>query len=308
MPPQPRYDSALEELADVGIATAGGAPRRVATSSIRIGAGQAAGQLWPEHRHREHELLWGVTGGLTVSTPAASHLVPRGLAVWIPAGTVHEVHASSGTSVNCSWIAPELTSGPAPVVRTIAVSRLLAETLHHLEGPDLDDARRGRAELFAGDLLTAHVDRPHLALASLPLPRSRDLRALADAILDDPADAITIADLAAAHGLSLRTLTRRFRAETGMPLAQWRGRARIGAAARSLALGVPPRQAAREAGFASPSAFGAAFRRLTGVTPRAYAELMLPQREDRASWPERDSAWPVHVTSGATLGVERGII
>ncbi|GAA4815471.1 helix-turn-helix domain-containing protein [Nocardioides caeni] len=290
MPTEPLHDSPLEELVDHGVATVVGTARRVATNHLDIGATQAAGQLWPAHSHAEHELLWGVTGGLTVSTPTGSHVVPRGLALWIPSGTLHEVHASAGAALSCTWFAADLTAGPAAASGTttsIVVSRLLAETLRHLDDPALDDERRGRAEAFAGDLVTGHTRHLPTFPLSLPLPHSPDLRALADAILDDPSDTSTVGDLAVANGLSPRTLTRRFQAETGMPLAQWRTRARIGAATRALALGVPPTRVARQTGFATPSAFGATFRRLTGVSPRAYAAIVRP-RAELSAWPDRD--------------------
>lgn len=71
-------------------------------------------------------------------------------------------------------------------------------------------------------------------------------------------------------GASGRTLARAFLAETGVPFGRWRNRARLHAALTPPADGEPVGKVARRIGYASPSAFVAAFRRGTGTTPASY--------------------------------------
>ena len=71
-------------------------------------------------------------------------------------------------------------------------------------------------------------------------------------------------------GLSRRQLERVFRADTGLSLGQYRERARLLAALPRLAAGEPVARVATDVGYATPSAFGAMFRRVLGVSPTAY--------------------------------------
>jgi transcriptional regulator GlxA family with amidase domain len=82
---------------------------------------------------------------------------------------------------------------------------------------------------------------------------------------------LSLADVAAHAGLSVRTLNRRFRAEAGVTPMQWLAEARIRRAQELLETtdhGVD--RIAHLAGFASPTNFRAQFKRACGVTPRVY--------------------------------------
>ena len=104
----------------------------------------------------------------------------------------------------------------------------------------------------------------------LPLPSDPRARAFAERLLADPGGEAAFADLARNAGASLRTLQRRFQAETGLSLEAWRGRARMQQAVVSLSGGAPVTEAALDAGYQSPSAFIAAFKRAFGVTPAPW--------------------------------------
>ncbi len=86
----------------------------------------------------------------------------------------------------------------------------------------------------------------------------------------DPGDPRALADWAAALGVSPRTLTRAFRAETGLSLGGWQAAVRAQRAVLLLAAGERVDEVAEAVGYASASAFGAAFRRQTGRAPSAF--------------------------------------
>ena len=67
-----------------------------------------------------------------------------------------------------------------------------------------------------------------------------------------------------------RTLARAFLAGTGMTFSQWRRLVRLQAALPELAAGHAVGTVARHVGYQTPSAFVAAFRQETGLTPAAY--------------------------------------
>ena len=98
----------------------------------------------------------------------------------------------------------------------------------------------------------------------LPLPVDPRARAVASALRVDPAAGLPDA-LA-----SRRTLERLFRAETGLSIGQYRERARLLAALPRLASGEPVARVAADVGYATPSAFGAMFKRVLGVSPTRY--------------------------------------
>jgi AraC-like DNA-binding protein len=103
----------------------------------------------------------------------------------------------------------------------------------------------------------------------LSLPTVRDARLLrvTRALATDPADQRDLAAFAELAGASVRTLARLFRAETGITFQQWRRQLRMTEALARVAQGESPARAAAQVGYASPPAFGAAFRGVFGTTP-----------------------------------------
>ncbi len=69
-----------------------------------------------------------------------------------------------------------------------------------------------------------------------------------------------------------RTLTRLFRAETGLGFRSWVTTVRVKCSIESLAEGATVAEAGRSVGYATTSAFGVAFRRVTGLTPGAFRQ------------------------------------
>jgi AraC-like DNA-binding protein len=102
------------------------------------------------------------------------------------------------------------------------------------------------------------------------MPAEERARRVADALAADPGDGRTLAEWGREVGASARTLARAFAADTGLPFGRWRGLLRLQASIAALAAGEPVGNVARHVGYESASAFVAAFRRETGMTPAAY--------------------------------------
>ena len=90
---------------------------------------------------------------------------------------------------------------------------------------------------------------------------------VADALAADPADTPRIRDLAAELGVSARTLERAFIADAGLAVGEWRQRMRICRSIALLAGGGTVKDVALEAGYSTPSAFVAVFKKYAGTTP-----------------------------------------
>jgi AraC family transcriptional regulator len=109
----------------------------------------------------------------------------------------------------------------------------------------------------------------HREIGTLPLSR---LRRVTDYIREHLDQHLTLAQLGAVVYMSPYHFARLFQHSTGLPPHRFVVRARIDHAA-SLLLAAPEPSIARisqTVGFRTPSHFATVFRRLMGVTPRAY--------------------------------------
>jgi transcriptional regulator GlxA family with amidase domain len=89
---------------------------------------------------------------------------------------------------------------------------------------------------------------------------------------------LRIADLAAAFGLSERTLSRRFAAATGRGPAAYLQHARIHPAMRLLEMASEPvDQVRRRVGYTDPAAFRRVFKQATGMSPSRYRDAYGPR-------------------------------
>lgn len=212
-----------------------------------------------------HELTFAARGHLEVIAAGVRHIVPTDRAVWIPAGVHHTLVMRAPISMRSLFVA----AGVAPLddrVRTVAVTPLLRELILYVTRLGALDVRHPVQARLAGvlfDLLRAAEDVP----LDLPAPRDPRAQRFADLVTRDPGDARTTHQLARAAGGSLRTLERCFLAETGLGVGAWRRRVRLFHAVRLLEAGASVTSVALDVGYASVSAFSAAFARQFGRSP-----------------------------------------
>jgi AraC-like DNA-binding protein len=98
--------------------------------------------------------------------------------------------------------------------------------------------------------------------------------AVADAMREGPAD-LRVSDVAAQHGLSMRSLQRLFRAHVGVSPKWVLQRYRLHEAAERMAAGeeTDPATLALDLGYFDQAHFGNDFRRYVGIPPAAYAAM-----------------------------------
>jgi AraC-like DNA-binding protein/quercetin dioxygenase-like cupin family protein len=224
------------------------------------------GEHAPRHEHRRAQLLYATTGVMRIATDAAAYVVPPGRALWVPAGLPHAVTTQGPVAMRALFLRADAAgAGPAGVA-VLAVSALLRELILAACAGPLEWDLAGRGGHLAALILDEIARAPTLPLA-VPEPRDPRLMRLAEALRDDPASGLTLEGWADAVGASARTLSRLFRAETGMSFGVWRQQLRLAEASALLAQGLPPARAAAAVGYASAPAFGAAFRAAFGTTP-----------------------------------------
>jgi AraC-like DNA-binding protein len=218
------------------------------------------------HAHDSHQLVWAANGVLTVVADAGTWVLPPSRALWLPAGVPHETIASERSTMRTLYLdasaCPIRWDSPIPVVAT----RLLGALIEHLNHGSLNPGHRSRAEALVFDLL----EPVEIATIQVRMPKDERALEVADALISNPADTRNLAAWGRQVGTSGRTLTRAFLAGTGISFSRWRTSVRLQAALPLLAASEPVANVAGYVGYDTASAFIAAFRRETGVTPGAY--------------------------------------
>ncbi|MFJ3490496.1 helix-turn-helix domain-containing protein [Leifsonia aquatica] len=236
-------------------------------SIIRAESEVPSGPLeWESHAHPLHELVWVRGGTMTTRVGGRVFTVSEGSGLWLPAGAEHAGRLTAGVEFFDAFFAPERTPVAFDGPTVIAMSPLLESLLTHLARTDLDAAARARSEAVVFDVL-APAEQP----LALRVPGDSRIDAIAEALLADPADDRGLEEWARQLGLSERTITRAFRQTTGLSFVQWRQALRVHQALALLAEGWDVQQTSERLGYAQPSTFIAAFRRVMGTTPGAYA-------------------------------------
>ncbi|MFE7506242.1 helix-turn-helix domain-containing protein [Promicromonospora sp. NPDC057488] len=226
---------------------------------------------WEPHVHTAHELVWVRHGTLTARVGAQVFTVSEGFGLWLPAGQEHAGRLTAGVELYDAFFAPgRTTAGQTPpgldTTTVVAMVPVLQALLVHLARPDLDPAARARAEAVVLDVLV-----PSDRQLAVRLPADDRVETIVEALLADPADERSLDEWARSSGTSARTITRVFRATTGLSFAQWRQAVRVHRSLELLDAGHPVQDVADELGYAHPSTFIDAFRRVMGTTPGAFA-------------------------------------
>lgn len=244
------------------IGQAAGAVGAVAFGDFRL----PGGTWFPWHAHPSHQLAWTPRAVITVNVADAHWVLPPTRALWLPAGITHRTGAPKRTVLRGIYADPARCPIRWDEPTMVEVSPLLRELLEYLGRDGLGAARRHRAERLMFDLLTPVRAIP----VGVRMPSDPRAHTVAETLAQNPADQRTVDQFAAQAGVSGRTLARLFLDGTGLTFGAWRTQVRLRAALPLLAAGVPLSGVARRVGYATPSAFVAAFRREVGVPPGRY--------------------------------------
>lgn len=229
-----------------------------------------ARHYFPEHMHRWNQMVYAISGVLTVAVEGRSFVISPEQAVWLPTGVQHRVGSLLGAEFRSLWIAAgagkDLPSSPT-VIGVMPLLKALIVEATGIEGQGDGDGYAGRVTALILDQLRRALPLP----GALPWPRGgSSLTMLCEALYADPADPRGPGAWGRELGMSERTLARRFEAELGMSLRSWRRRLRLFKAVELLGSGLDVTRTAMELGYSSTSAFVYAFRTDTGCSPQAY--------------------------------------
>lgn len=228
------------------------------------------GFRFPAHQHRWPQLVYASEGALSVTTSLTTWIVPPSRAVWVPSDLRHEVGAIGPTKMRTLYVQPDLAShAHGATCQVLDISPLFREMILHILAIGYLEKHQPAHARLAGVLLDLIKDSQQLPL-SIPMLQDPCARRIAKRLLRGRDLGLSLDQIASASGVSLRTLERRFRSETGWSLGRWRQQARLLQALQLLAKGTSVSKVAREVGYESPSAFVSMFRKSLGSTPRRY--------------------------------------
>ncbi len=228
-----------------------------------------SGHLIPLHQHSRSQFLYASSGVMTVKTVKGIWVVPPLRAVWIPANTLHEIEVSGHLSMRTLYIDSETFPGPSSECCVIAVTPLLRELiLYAIALPKLYPI--GGEEERVLTVILDQISSVDMTFLELPIPEDQRLKKIYDHLSSNPSDMRSLVEWGREVGATARTLSRRFRLETGMSFGQWRQQVKIMEALRRLGMNKPVTTVAIELGYDSPSAFISMFKKNLGQTPGTY--------------------------------------
>jgi AraC-like DNA-binding protein len=235
------------------------------------------GQVVPLHYHHEDQLVYACRGVMSVQTSDGTWVVPPQRAVWIPARMPHSIVMSGSVSMRTLYLRAWLARSLPRHCCVVNVSALLKELiLHACTFPTLTKRVKIQAHLIA--FIVDQLQTVHSIPLQLPNPSDARTKRVADILSADPSDPRSLDEICRRAGASKRTIERLFQQETQMTLGEWRRQLRLLRSMRLLAADEKITHVALEAGYSTPSAFIAMFRRAFGTTPSRYFEKPAPDK------------------------------
>jgi len=227
------------------------------------------GRVIPDHLHPEDQLVYASQGVMTVRTSAGTWVVPAQRAVWIPARIPHSIRMSGAVSMRTIYLRARMLKRLPRACRVVNVSPLLQNLIVHLCVHE-KLSRKSKIHAHLIDVLIDQLETVKTVPLQLPTPSDPRGARVAATLQSDTGESRSVDWACRQAGASKRTIERIFRQETRLSLGKWRQQLRLMKSLQSLAAGEKISSAALEAGYSTPSAFIAMFRKALGTTPRKY--------------------------------------
>lgn len=224
------------------------------------------------HSHSKGQLFSLQSGLAVLETAAGIWMLPPGRCAWIPPGCRHSMR-SCGNIVGWSiYLAASLCKTLPAHPAILSLSSLLSEIVFRIaewkQNPPTPEFRRHLLAVLCDEIQNAN----HQPL-NLPMPSDPRLKRFVEEISKEPHSERDLNEWARFTGMSKRSLLRNFQQETGMTIGQWRQHLRILVALEKLSNGCSVTETCGAVGYSSLSAFIKTFRRIVGMTPRAYSRV-----------------------------------
>ncbi|QUJ66610.1 helix-turn-helix transcriptional regulator [Photobacterium sp. GJ3] len=219
------------------------------------------------HQHHKGQILYAPQGCMRFVLDKAICVLPPTRAVWIPPRTPHRAVMTNVVAYRSLYFEGSVFDGPSEVTQ-IEVNDLLRALIEKMafwpwDKPESEMAKT--TALFWEEFYLAKRQEYQLPVpADVRLTRFRTQMTL-DTFLAPPAS-----ELALSLGVSTKTLSRIFKADTGMSYQDWRQQWRILKAIELLSADMLVADVSAWLEFSSDSAFIAFFKQQTGKTPLSF--------------------------------------
>ncbi|MCK7643304.1 helix-turn-helix transcriptional regulator [Corynebacterium sp. P6145] len=217
-------------------------------------------------------IVWVYAGTAGVDTAVGTTRLSAGQVMLIAAGLRYRIRGGEDAVVIPVELPGELAV--AVSIRTAVAAlpeqlrlRLLFEFAQNLGYLRPDVERTDFLRCLVAEIIAAQSDAVPVPVA--PQPISAEATAVAGTVMADLSVNHSVAQLADIAGVSVRTLQRRFRAETTLSVSRWITRVRLNEAVALIARGRGLQFAAHATGYPGASELIRAYRAETGTTPVA---------------------------------------
>lgn len=220
------------------------------------------------HSHSNGQLSYVHKGVVQLRSPSKAWVVPEERVVWIPPDQPHSVRSEKASG---SWkiMLPRSFAALLPQeVSVLRTSKLLVAALESL--PEIGTQAASERIALLAEVIRQELLSSEAETFGIRLPTSETFRELTEVLLAHPEEPRDIDEWAASVGMSRRTFTRHFQAETGSSFGDWKRNLVLARSLELLAAGSSVGDIADCLGYASPSAFIAAFRKKYGSSPLQY--------------------------------------
>lgn len=216
------------------------------------------------HEHKKGQLLYAPQGCMTFALDNSICTLPPTKAVWIPPHTSHRAVMTNVVAYRSLYFDCSKYTCPDEIVM-IEVNDLLKALIDKMAlwEWDIEETKtQATSALFWEEFYQAKQFE-----FSLPLPSDRRLTGFRKAMTKGDFIAPELNQLSQTVGASSKTITRLFKAETGMSYQDWRQQWRLLKAIELLCEERQVSDVAHCLEFSSDSAFIAFFKKQTGQTP-----------------------------------------
>jgi len=227
------------------------------------------------HHHGKGQLVYVESGFQYITIEEKKYLLPQNHAVWIPADAVHKTNShSEKIKLMIMFADIKNTDSFYHEVNVFSVPPVLKEMIKYAEKWSKNTAENKDEALFLGALFN---ELPHFVAHSLTLhirlPQDKRLTKAIDYLHDYYSKDIKIEDLSDIALLSLRTLERIFKKETGLTLSKYQQMLRI---IKSLELlsseHLTISETAYEVGYKSVQAYTRSFQSVMKFRPTDFVK------------------------------------
>jgi len=225
------------------------------------------------HSHDRAQLIHSLVGNLVVEVEEQALLLTPETALWIPAGVEHSVFSNDSAHYCSVYICTQLTTDLSEQVYRVYMRPLLQQlAISAAEFSQLKELSQQQTRLI--EVLVDQIYSIEPCELVLPLPHDRRLSQVIPRLIAQPSLNDDLVSIAQEASISVRTLERIFKKETGFSYKQWQQRLILLRAITLLKKGTPVKTISLELAYQTSSAFIAMFKRLMKLSPSQYIKSL----------------------------------